>query len=144
MVNKFIGSGNIERLLNWIITNRDSFAKIQYENWTRIQKTVTELTNIIENELKDWHGEKNYLVKGGKILYHLRNETATFVQKCEERMKFDKGWKGTMRDCVDVFDDYRKKIIPDFVKIASHLESDHPLRIEIETQMKDQNYPMLS
>ena len=138
-----IGIKNVKPLVERIINDWDNFAKIQFESWKLLYSTVSELTNIIEEEFADWHGEKDFAVKGGKILYHLRSESEEFLKKCEERAKFDKGWKGTADDCTVEFDEFRKKAIPLFLTVATHLESDHPLRLEIEQQMSSHNYPML-
>lgn len=143
MVNKMIGNKKVKPLVERIISNWDNFAKIQFESWKLLYNTVSELTTIIEEEFGDWHGEKDFFVQGGKILFHLQTENEVFLKKCEERAKFDKGWKGTVDDCAVAFDEYRKKAIPLFVTVATHLEPENPLRLEIEAQMKANNYPML-
>lgn len=138
-----IGTKNVKPLVERIISDWDNFAKIKFESWKLLYRTVSELTTIVKDEVTDWHGEQDFLVQGGEILFHLQYETDVFLKKCEERAKFEKGWKGTVEECAVAFDEFRKKAIPLFVTFATHLETENPLRLEIESQMTAHNYPML-
>ena len=139
-----VAKKDVKKLLNFLINDREMISKIIFNQWNEMHQTVSSVTDIIEEELKDWHGSQKFVVKGAEILYKLRKQTDDFIKLCEERMKLNKGWKGTTGDCADVFDNYRKETIPLILTMSSHFESDHYLRLEIEEKLREHNYPVLS
>ena len=144
MVNKMVAKKDVKKLLDFLINDREMISKIKFNQWNEMHQTISTVTDIIEDELKDWKGSQKFVVKGVEILYKLRKQTEDFIKLCEDRQKLNKGWKGTTGDCADAFDNYRKDTIPLILTISSHLESDNNLRLEIEEKLREQNYPVLS
>ncbi len=144
MVNKMVAKKDVKKLLDFLINDREMISKIKFNQWKEMHQTISTVTDIIEDELKDWKGTQKFVVKGAEILYKLRKQTDDFIKLCEERYKLNKGWKGTTGDCADAFDNYRKDTIPLILTISSHFESDHYLRLEIEEKLREHNYPVIS
>jgi len=143
MVNKMVAKKDVKKMLDFLINDREMISKIKFNQWKKMHQTISTVTDIIEDELKDWHGSQKFVVKGVEILYNLRKQTEEFIKLFEERYKLNKGWKGTTGDCADAFDNYRKETIPLILTISSHLESDNQLRLEIEEKLREHNYPVL-
>jgi len=144
MVNKMVAKKDVKKLLDFLINDREMISKIKFNQWNEMHQTISTVTDIIEEELKDWKGPQKFVVTGVEILYKLRKQTEEFIKLCEDRQKLNKGWKGTTRDCADAFDNYRKDTIPLILTISSHLESDNNLRLEIEEKLRENNYPVFS
>ncbi len=130
-------------LIEMITIPRDLFSKMEFEYWTRLYNNVSELISIIEGEFNKNQIEKNELFKGGKLIFEIKNEAKNFFKKCEERISLNKGWKGPLIQCAESFDKFRANIIPLFVSLASHMEKEHPYRLNIEEKLNLNNYPML-
>ena len=143
-INKMVAKKDVKKLLDFLINDREMISKIKFNQWNEMHQTISTVTDIIEDELKDWKGSQKFVVKGVEILYKLRKQTEDFIKLCEDRQKLNKGWKGTTGDCADAFDNYRKDTIPLILTISSHLESDNNLRLEIEEKLREHNYPVLS
>ena len=139
-----VAKKDVKKLLDFLINDREMISKIKFNQWKEIHETVSSVTDIIEEELKDWKGTQKFVVKGAEILYKLRKQTEEFIKLCEERYKLNKGLKGTTGDCADAFDNYRKETIPLILSISSHFDSDNNLRLEIEEKLREHNYPVLS
>ncbi len=144
MVNKMVAKKDVKELLDFLIDDREMISKIKFNQWNEMHRTISTVTDIIEEELKDWKGSQKFVVKGVEILYKLRKQTEGFIKLCEDRQKLNKGWKGTTEDCADAFDNFRKDTIPLILTISSHLESDNQFRLEIEEKLREHNYPSLS
>lgn len=139
-----VAKKDVKEMLDFLINDREMISKIKFNQWKEMHQTVSSVTDIIEDELKDWKGSQKFVVKGVEMLYKLRKQTEEFISLCEERYKLNKGWKGTTGDCADAFDNYRKDTIPLILSISSHLEPDNQLRLEIEEKLREHNYPVLS
>ena len=139
-----VAKKNVKELLDFLINDREMISKIKFNQWNEMHQTISTVTDIIEEELKDWKGSQKFVVTGVEILYKLRKQTEEFIKLCEDRQKLNKGWKGTTGDCADAFDNYRKDTIPLIITISSHFETDNPLRLEIEEKLREHNYPVLS
>ena len=144
MVNKMVAKKDVKKMLDFLINDREMISKIKFNQWNEMHQTISTVTDIIEEELKDWKGSQKFVVKGAEILCILRKQTEDFIKLCEERYKLNKGWKGTTGDCADAFDNYRKETIPLILTISSHFENDNQLRLEIEEKLREHNYPVLS
>ena len=144
MVNKMVAKKDVKKLLDFLINDREMISKIKFNHWNEMHQTISTVTDIIEEELKDWKGPQKFVVTGVESLYKLRKQTEEFIKLCEDRQKLNKGWKGTTGDCADAFDNYRKDTIPLILTISSHLESDNNLRLEIEEKLRENNYPVFS
>ena len=139
-----VAKKDVKKMLDFLINDREMISKIKFNQWKEIHETVSSVTDIIEEELKEWKGTQKFVVKGAEILYKLRKQTEEFIKLCEERYKLNKGWKGTIGDCADSFDNYRKENIPLILTISSHFDSDNNLRLEIEEKLRENNYPVFS
>jgi hypothetical protein len=144
MGNIMVGKGEINELLHILINEPDTLAKIKFNSWEIVAKTVSQLTDIVENEIQNKELPEKWLVLGGKVVFNLRKETNLFKKKCEKRQdEMDKGWKGSIDNCATEFDHFRKSCIPLFISIAGHLADKHPLRVAIESRLENSNYPMM-
>ncbi len=148
MSNIFRAEHPVGDLLNVLMGDWKKIAKIEYNIWTHMQETVTELTDILEGELNTDKipsaGENQQsMISAGKMIFRLRGETNYFLEKCKERTDLEFGWKGTTQECAEVFDNYRKGCIPLIISIAGQLNEDSEVRQEIERRLDTGNYPMM-
>jgi hypothetical protein len=140
---KFVDKQKIGELIENIVTDRDVLSKMEYTVWESIYESVERLSEYLEDELKQWKGTKATLYHGGEALFQLKDLTTRFIEKCRIRKLGSKQQEITHLESTDFLDNYRKNCIPLIVAFAGQLESDHPLRIEIERILNKDQVPMM-
>jgi len=140
---KFIEKREIGELLENIITSRGIFSKIEFTTWKLIFESVQRLSEYLEGEFKELKGSQATMFHSGKVLYDLKNVTNIFIENCKTKKKFPADTTVNNKENVDFLDNYRKAAIPLIIKFASQLDSDHPLRMEIEKALNLSHMPMM-
>jgi hypothetical protein len=140
---KFVEKKEIGELLGNIITIRGIFSKIEYTTWKLIFESVQRLSEYLEGEYKHLKGSQATMFHSGKALYDLKNITNVFIENCIKKQKFPADTPVNSKENVDFLDNYRKEAIPLIIKFASQLDTEHPLRTEIEKALNSSHLPMM-
>ena len=69
MGNIMVGKGEINELLHILINEPDTLAKIKFDSWETVAKTVNRLTDLVEREIKNDQLPEEWMVIGGKTSF---------------------------------------------------------------------------
>lgn len=131
--NEFSRKIEIEALLDNMLLQRDIFRpNVDIDIWKSAYFSIYGLAKLVNNQLqqKIWHGTDIE-----SDLKSIKRTTNRFVRQIRKRGKIHGTWCGSSSDCNQILHQYQKSCAPALQNLVDKLETQHPLRKDIEDKL---------